>query len=457
MNVPRDLTIAYIGGGSRGWAVTLMKDLAMDPNLSGTVRLHDIDHEAAAMNASIGNDLSARSDVAGRWRYEAVDDLRGALAGADFVVLSILPGTFDEMASDVHAPEAFGLYQSVGDTAGPGGMMRALRTVPLYRGFAEAIRDVCPHAWVVNYTNPMAACVRTLYEVFPGIKAFGCCHEVFGTQHLLSFVLRDETGETPSHRDDIEVNVLGVNHFTWIDRASYRGLDLMPLYDAFARAHSETGYERSELGFDPTSFFSSSERVKIDLYLRYGIVAAAGDRHLAEFCPSAWYLKDPATVASWGFALTPVAWRVRRQAELRELQRRWFERVEPVPLAASGEEGVRQIKALCGLGPLTTNVNLPNRGQVEGLPLGAVVETNCRLSLDSVRPISAGRLPVAVETMVSRHALQQEGVVRAALSGDRGLAFSVFLNDPQLAVLGLADARALFDRMADATKAYLPF
>jgi alpha-galactosidase len=457
MNDPHDLTIAYIGGGSRGWATTLMKDLAMDPDLSGTVRLHDIDREAAAMNASIGNDLSARPDVVGRWRYEAVDDLRGALAGADFVVLSILPGTFAEMASDVHAPEAFGLYQSVGDTAGPGGTMRAFRTVPMYRVFAEAIRDVCPGAWVINYTNPMAACVRTLYEVFPGIRAFGCCHEVFGTQHLLSFVLKDATGLWPAHRDDIEVNVLGVNHFTWIDRASYKGIDLMPLYDAFAKAHAETGYERTELGYDPTGYFSSSERVKIDLYLRYGAIAAAGDRHLAEFCPSPWYLRDPSVVAAWKFALTPVSWRVRKEAELRDRQRRWFERQEAVPLAASGEEGVRQLKALCGLGPLTTNVNLPNRGQVEGLPLGAVVETNCRMARDSARPVAAGRLPVAVEPLVSRHAAQQEGIVRAALTGDRGLAFAVFLNDPQLAGLGLADARALFDRMAAATAPYLPF
>ena len=102
-------------------------------------------------------------------------------------MISIMPGTFDEMESDVHAPEKFGIYQSVGDTTGPGAVMRALRTIPMFEEFAAAIREYCPQAWVINYTNPMTVCVKTLYRVFPKIKAFGCCHEVFGTQKLLAW------------------------------------------------------------------------------------------------------------------------------------------------------------------------------------------------------------------------------------------------------------------------------
>ena len=168
------LQIAYIGGGSRGWAWGLMTDLAMEEKLSGTVRLYDIDEQAAKNNEIIGSRMNDLPGAVGKWDYVTAPTLGEALDGADFVVISILPGTFDEMQSDVHLPERLGIWQSVGDTAGPGGMIRALRTIPMFVEIAQAIRDHAPNAWVINYTNPMSLCVKTLYHVFPEIKAFGC-------------------------------------------------------------------------------------------------------------------------------------------------------------------------------------------------------------------------------------------------------------------------------------------
>ncbi len=155
-----DIKIAYIGGGSRGWAWSFMGDLAIEPALSGTIALYDIDMEAAKNNEIIGNRLTANPDTIGKWDYKAVPTLKDALAGADFVIISILPGTFDEMEYDVHLPEKYGIYQSVGDTAGPGGILRALRTLPMYVEIAEAIKEYSPNAWVINYTNPMSLCVK---------------------------------------------------------------------------------------------------------------------------------------------------------------------------------------------------------------------------------------------------------------------------------------------------------
>ena len=162
MHDAKELIVAYIGGGSRGWAWGFMTDLAMDPDLCGTVRLYDIDREAAERNRIIGGKISARPEAVSRWSYEVSATLEEALAGADFVVISILPGTFDEMESDVHLPERVGIFQPVGDTVGAGGFMRAMRTIPMFVTIAEAIRDVAPDAWVINYTNPMSLCVRTL-------------------------------------------------------------------------------------------------------------------------------------------------------------------------------------------------------------------------------------------------------------------------------------------------------
>ena len=218
-----DVQIAYIGGGSRGWAWTFMTDLALEPSMSGTIRLYDIDEEAAKANEVIGNRVSAREEAVGKWKYKTYSTIGEALTGADFVVISILPGTFDEMAVDVHMPERLGIWQSVGDTAGPGGIIRALRTIPMYVTIAEAIRDYAPKAWVINYTNPMSLCVKTLYHVFPEIKAFGCCHEVFGTQKVLRGIVEEVYGLKDIPRQDIYVNVLGINHFTWFDYAFLQG------------------------------------------------------------------------------------------------------------------------------------------------------------------------------------------------------------------------------------------
>jgi alpha-galactosidase len=450
----QDVKLAYIGGGSRGWAWGLMGDLAAEEQLSGEVFLYDIDFEAAKSNEIIGNRISSRDNIRGAWTYKAVPTLKEALADADIVVISILPGTFDEMESDVHAPEKYGIYQSVGDTAGPGGLMRALRTIPMYETIALGIREYCPKAWVINYTNPMTLCVRTLYEVFPEIKAFGCCHEVFGTQDLFIKMLKDMKGIEGVRRDDIKVNVLGINHFTWIDRASYKGLDLLALYREFADKYYENGFEDGEKEHWMNSFFSSTNRVKFDLFKRYGVAAAAGDRHLAEFLPP-WYLKDPDTVRSWKFGLTPVSWRKEKQLELKEKSRKLVSGEEEVTLKKSGEEGIRQIKALLGLGDFITNVNLPNRGQVEGVPLGCVVETNSVFSRDCLSPVVSGRLPDAVQSLVMRQVLNQETILQAGLKRDKELAFRAFVNDP-LVTLDLATARKLFDEMLQNTKKYLP-
>ncbi|MBO5269985.1 MAG: alpha-glucosidase/alpha-galactosidase, partial [Clostridia bacterium] len=197
-NGVENLKIAYIGGGSRGWAWTLMNDLAKAEDLSGTVYLYDIDYNAAKANEEIGKQFPGN-----RWDYLAVETIGEALTGADFVIISILPGTFDEMEYDVHAPEKYGIYQSVGDTAGPGGFIRALRTVPMMRKIAASIRTYCPKAWVINYTNPMAVCIGALYREFPEIRAYGCCHEVFGTQKLLMNALEEMEGITDISREEI--------------------------------------------------------------------------------------------------------------------------------------------------------------------------------------------------------------------------------------------------------------
>lgn len=446
-NRVEELKIAYIGGGSRGWAWTLMSDLARAEDISGTVHLYDIDFEAAKRNEVIGN------SVPNNFSYKAEQTLSGALSGADFVVISILPGTFDEMESDVHWPEKYGIYQSVGDTTGPGGILRAMRTIPMFETIGLAIRENCPDAWVINYTNPMTMCVRSLYKVFPEIKAFGCCHEVFGAQALLGRIAGEIFGEPFIGRNEIKVNVVGLNHFTWITAAQCRGRDLFPALTDFAKKLLSEPAKPISKG-EGFSYFGSQDRVKSDLLLRYGVMGAAGDRHLAEFNRGSFYLRDPETAESWGFTLTPVSYRKEDLKRRLETSEAYYTGKTPFVFKDAGEEGVLQMRALLGLGDMVTNVNLPNMGQIPNLPIGAVVETNAGFTSGRLQPVFAGPIPASIYPMIATACANQELTVQAALRRDRDMALCAFLADP-LMTASLDDGKKMFAEMFDNTAAYL--
>jgi alpha-galactosidase len=451
------IKLAYIGGGSRGWAWKFMTDLAIEPSMSGDVVLYDIDQHAADNNEIIGNIINAREDSVGKWNYSTASSLQEALTGADFVVISILPGTFKEMRVDVHMPERLGIYQSVGDTAGPGGIIRALRTLPMYVPIAEAIRDYAPNAWVINYTNPMSLCVKILYHVFPEIKAFGCCHEVFGTQKVLAAAASEYLGVESIPRRDIHVNVLGINHFTWFDEASYEGLDMFPIYEKFIEKYYKDGFNEPDKNW-ANSAFNCAHRVKFDLFKRYGLIAAAGDRHLAEFMPGDEYLKDPETVESWKFGLTTVDWRENDLKERLEKSHKLANREMEVDMEPSGEEGILLMKALVGLDRVVSNVNIPNVGQIPNLPLGAIVETNAVFAKDSIKPMMAGKLPETLRDLIMPHVENHELTLKAALTCDKELVVKAFMNDPNTKAKCQDEEkiRALVDDMIEGTKAYLP-
>lgn len=453
-NKAENVKIAYIGGGSRGWAWGLMSDLARAEDMSGEVYLYDIDYDAAKNNEIIGNKIKDVEGCNSIWKYKAVKTIGEALKGADFVVVSILPGTFDEMESDVHVPEKYGIYQSVGDTSGPGGIVRALRTIPMMEEIALAVKEYAPDAWVINYTNPMTVCIKTLYKAFPEIKAFGCCHEVFGTQKMLIKALKDICGIDDVSREEIKVNVVGVNHFTWFTKAQYRGIDLFEVYRKFSKKYSETGYVEKIDDNWMNDSFASAERVKLDLFNRYGYIAAAGDRHLAEFCPGSWYLKNPDKVREWKFGLTTVAWRKKDLKERLERSKRLVSGEERFEIRETGEEGLNQMRALLGLCDLVTNVNIPNVGQIPNLPMGAVVETNAVFRANSVIPVMSGNVPDSVYSMVARIVGEQEIIVDAGITRDIEKAFKAFVQDP-LTNLDIEDARSLYDEMVKNTKKYL--
>ncbi len=454
------IKIAYIGGGSKAWARVFMNDLALAEGLCGEIALYDIDIPAARLNQQIGKRINESPEAVSKWDYQVYSEIGEALDGADFVACSILPGTFEEMESDVHLPEEYGIYQSVGDTVGPGGVLRAMRTVPIYEGFAREIKAHCPDAWVINLTNPMTACTKTLYDVFPGIKAFGCCHEVFHAQEFLCCAVQEMLGVPRPSRKEITIDASGINHFTWITEANYKGLDLLKLLPKFVNRFYETGY-CEQVGTAPDDFrgdnpFLYGNKVKMDLFRRFGVLAAAGDRHLVEFMNSSWYIKDPEDAAKWLYHLTPVSYRKRDRIEKIEQSRRIADGVEAVQVKKSDEEVVELMKALLGLiPPIVSNANVINVGQAAQLPLGSVVETNCVFSRDSVKPVVSKPLPRNVSALVLRNAFNIENTYLGIKHRDFGEIFEAFANQPLCSELSLPKARELFTRMVRATGGYL--
>ena len=448
------IKLAYIGGGSKAWARVFMNDLALTEEISGEIALYDIDAEAARRNQLIGQRLNEHPDTRSRWDYVVYEDLESALSGADFVACSILPGTFDQMAVDVHLPEKYGIWQSVGDTAGPGGILRAMRTVPVYEQFAAAIRKCCPRAWVINLTNPMTLCCKTLFDVFPEIRAFGCCHEVFNAEEFLCCVIKEELGVPRPDRHELVIDASGINHFTWITEARWQDTDVLSLLPGFIEKYYEKGYCEKP-GIAPDGFrtdpFLYGNKVKMDLFLKYGVLAAAGDRHLVEFLPNSCYLSGPEAAEKWLYHLTTVDYR-------KEDQRKKIAESEaiaagrlPAQPKRSSEELIELMKAILGFGPVISNANTVNRGQMPGLPLGTVVEVNHVFDNDSVRPIMANPLPEPVLDLIRPCMESLEECYTGIKARDKGRVFEAFMAQPMLDGFSSADGEKLFNEMTLAT------
>jgi len=453
-----EIKIGYIGGGSKNWARTVMTDLALCPHLTGEIALYDIDFAAAEENVAHGAAIFAHAEAKTSFRVNAYRSVADALKGADFVFLSILPGPMQMFANDIDIPAKYGILQPVGDTTGPGGLSRALRTIPIYMDYAHTIMAHCPDAWVINYTNPMTLCTAALYAAEPDIKAFGCCHEVFGTQWRLSWLVHEYLDHPTPPRQEIKIDVAGVNHFTFAAAAHWNGLDLFSLVDKHV---AEEGFWDDQTAWalewkDAGRWFTSRWRIACDFYHRFGVLGAAGDRHLAEFVP--WYLVSEANLHRYGVVLTPSSYRLGTWEPSGIAAGQSPEKTPSqtgVWLHRSDEEGVEQMLALLGIEPLDTNVNLPNKGQLPEVPFGAIVETNAQFRKDSLLPVIPRSLPPGALSLIRRVVDVQQLTLESALHHDKDLAFQALLNDA-LCHISVDRAWQMFNELLEANRAMLP-
>jgi alpha-galactosidase len=448
----KEIKIAYIGGGSKHWARTIMQDLAASQHLCGELALYDINQASADANGVLGQQIFSLPEAVADFRVTTSSDRATVLKNADFVFVSILPGPMPCFANDLDIPAEYGITQTVGDTVGPGGLSRCMRSVPMFIDIAHAVAEHAPQAWVINYTNPMTVLTQIMQQVEPDLRVIGCCHEVFGTRGWIGMMAAEYFDIPISHRNDLEIEVVGLNHFTFFNHARYHGHEVAPAIQAWIDGQSGFWSDRTKDALareDKGRFGSCDGLIQLDFWRQFGVIGAAGDRHLVEFVP--WYAKNHDRLRRWGVSVTG------SEQRLRGWQPDNVAHTPPevTQLKRSNEEAVDLVEALAGVKDMVTNINITNQGQISWLPKGHVVETLASVSYDRIVPHTTGAFPDALKIQLQHIAGMQDLTLQAATKGDRELALQALLMDP-LCDIETDQAREMLDKLLDANNTLLP-
>ncbi len=415
------MKIAFIGGGSVQWTTGLVVDMALTETLAGAeLVLHDID--AGALDLLFRACKRIMRQLNGSLQVTATTDRFTALRDADFVILCVSIGGLPAMRNDLEIPQRYGVYQSVGDTVGPGGLARGLRHIPFAVQVAREMETLCPDAWLLNLTNPMTTICRSITRATT-IRAIGLCHEVdiFRNRHLTSIL------GAPAEK--INLTVAGINHLPAIlsmDVEGRNGMDLLrewlDHHDVFEFVgdHDDTIHD----------MFKDRLAVKLSLFEKLGVLFGAGDRHVAEFF-SGFLNEKSVRGGRYGVVLTTVEHR-QTLAAFRRARIETLVDGAAEDMRMSAEQMAPVMAALSGGPPARCFVNVPNHGQISNLPAQVTVECVAEIDALGVRPIPVGALPYPAYSVLSSHVARQELIVEAALTGHRAPALAALATDPLL-------------------------
>ncbi|MHB9035753.1 MAG: family 4 glycosyl hydrolase [Armatimonadota bacterium] len=442
----RRIKIACIGGGSQAWMPTIIRDIVFKRGMSRVFIDFVLLDTSQVRSQAIKDLFDAKFRV---WGVDNVDiqataDAELALSNADFVIIAISTGRLKSMAHDLEIPERYGIYHTVGDTAGPGGWARALRNIPVFRSYARQIKELAPNAFVLNYTNPMGALTRVLADEL-GNRVVGLCHGLFECYETLSalFGLRGES--------DIHVNFGGLNHFFWFLDFRIKGRDGYELFKDKLQGRNLA--EAITEHYIDTMGFSSHNWLAGELLEKYGYLPYIADRHICEFFAD--YITDLEEMKRLKLVRTSI----------RDREDMYAEAAENIRLWTSGKRGSKQlsrkpsretaadiIKAVTFDEGFVDVVNVPNTGQMDDLPRGAVVETLGYIRGSTITPFVVGKMPEPITELLLPHAHVQLKTVEAGMSGDMELALKALALDPVCARLSVEDIRKMGFEMLEANK-----
>ena len=433
--------IAFIGAGSLGFTRALVRDILTFPLLhDATLALMDIDPERLEFaRKSVQRIIDMGKYPA---TVSATLDRVEALRHADIVLVTILAGNTEVWRHDIEIPKQYGVDINIGDTRGPSGIFRFLRTLPVMLDIVKDMERHCPDATLLNYTNPMAMLCRAIQRSSP-IRMTGLCHSVQGTARMLA----DWIGAPDN---EISYTCAGLNHMGWYLDFKVNGADAYPLI-------------RKAIIERPEIYNQEIVRNEMFLHLDYYVTESSG--HNSEY--NAWFRKRPDLIEK--YCTHGTGWNPGEYAYiLKEYQkaertwkdeaRQWFAEGAPIQLERGTEYAACIINALMGGEPFQFNGNVPNAGLVANLPEGACVEVPVWVRRQGFEAVQVGALPPQCAALTNLTAQVEEMAVEGALTGDPRLVFHAIANDPlSAAVLSLAEIAQMVDQMFEQNKTYLPY
>lgn len=425
--------LAFLGAGSVVFTRQLLTDLLRFDDLPTIdLALHDID--AARLDVALATARSVAAQLGRELRVSASADRRECLTGADFVVDMIQVGGIDATRVDLEIPARRGLLQTIGDTTGVGGVFRALRTFPVLSGIARDMTELCPDAWFLNYTNPMAMNVWWMSVVAPSIKAVGLCHSVYWTVHDLC-----ELVGVPLEGTHYRAG--GVNHQAWLVEWSREGEDLYPRL-------------RKRIAADP----ELERRVRVEIFRRIGYYPTETSEHSSEYVD--WFLRSPEQIER--FRLEPLQYLGISEDNVHEFEhaRDLIAAGDDLPIddgSDAAEYAPQIIHSILTGTPREIHVNVPNAGLIDNLPQGAVVEVPATVDGTGIHPQHFGRVPTAGAALNRTYLSVAELTIEAARTGDPQRVRQAVLADANASsVLTPAEIWDLCDELTAAHAKYLP-
>lgn len=471
--------ITFIGAGSTVFARALLQDLFTFPELHDcTISLMDIDEERLGDTEIVARRLAEEAGATPT--FEVTTDRRRALEGADYAFNVIQVGGYrPATVTDFEIPKKYGLRQTIGDTLGIGGIMRALRTIPVMLDVAQDMKECCPEVLFINYSNPMAMLTWAMHRATP-IRTVGLCHSVQGTASQLADIL-----DVPF--EEVNYVCAGINHMAFYLRLEHNEQDLYPKLRRLTEAGEIPDYER----------------VRFEVFRRLGYFVTESSEHFSEYVP--WFIKQdrpdlidaynvpldeyPARceeqIAEWGrlrdalHASDPEAVAQYEESRGNRLSGMLERRLEAVakrnPAAAkemrqqafaarrqkfsghSGEYGTLIIHSIETGQPRVIYGNVMNDGLIHNLPADCCVEVPCLVDANGVQPTHVGSLPPQLAALMQTNINVQALTVEAALTGKREHIYHAAMLDPHTAAeLDLDQIHALVDDLIDAHGDLLP-
>jgi alpha-galactosidase len=432
--------IAFIGAGSLGFTRGLVRDLLSFPAFSdATICLMDIDEERLNFSKTAVQKIID----AGKYpaKLEATMDRKKALKGADGVLITILQGGPQVFRTDIEIPKKYNVDINVGDTRGPSGIFRMLRTLPVMLDICKDVRKLCPKAVILNYTNPMAMLCRGMQSEFRELSVTGLCHSVQGTAEMLAKWIG-------APMEEISYRCAGINHQAFYLDYTWKGKDAYPLIRK-AVLEKEDVYK--------------AELVRNEMFLALDYYVTESSGHNSEY--NAWFRKRPELIEK--YCTHGTNWNPGHYAyilnEYFAREKDWKAKVEeelakPVELKRGHEYAASIFNAIFGDNTMYEfNGNVRNRDYISNLPQGCCVEVPVLASKRGLDPMGVGELPPQLAVLNNISARCEELAVEGALKGDERMIYHAIAFDPLTsAVLSLEEIRSMVNEMFQANKEYLP-